>query len=137
MQLIQHLLTLGLIMVLAGCSVCDEGCSSRCQEYFDSHQTAEQGKSKAKQDIINEGYKIYRYDMPPFRTGSWTRYDARFKHFGIQELGGGLGGIPTLEFMQAYNNTMDASLISKYGAEYRKYRSHLLPKNDAEPYKFN
>lgn len=124
-------------MVMAACSVCDDTCSSRCQEYFDSHQTAKQGKSKAKQDIINEGYKIYRYDMPPIRAGSWSRYNARYKHFGIEELGGGLTGVPTLEFMKAYNNEMDSSLRSRYGAEYMNYRSHLIPERDAKPYKFN
>ena len=137
MKLLQYLLSGALIMVLAACSVCDDGCASRCQEYFDSHQTAKQGKSKAKQDIINEGYKIYRYDMPPFRTGSWSKYYARYQHFGIEELGGGLTGIPTLEFMKAYNQRMDASLRSRYGEEYLKYRSFLIPERDAQLYKFN
>jgi hypothetical protein len=137
MKLLQHLFVGGLFMVLAACSVCDDSCSSRCQEYFDSHQTARQGEVKAEQDIINEGYKIYRYDMPPFRTGAWSRYYARNEHFGIEELWGGLTGVPTLAFMKAYNKKMDASLRSRYGEEYLRYRSHLIPGTDAQPYKFD
>ncbi len=137
MKLLQHLFAGGVYILLVACSVCDDRCSSRCQEYFDSHQTARQGGVKAEQDIINEGYKIYRYDMPPIRTGAWSRYYARYEHFGIEELGGGLTGVPTLEFMKAYNKKMDSSLRSRYGAEYLKYRSYLIPGPNDLPCKFD
>ena len=122
---------------ISSCALNSTECSSKCEEYFNSVQTSKQGALKAKSDIIETGYAIYRYDMPGIRTGYWDPYYARFKHFGIKELGGSLGIGPTLEYMNAYNKVMDNGLKQRYGNEYRKYRHKLMPPYGASIYKYS
>lgn len=76
--------------------------------------------------------RIFRYDMPSIRAGSWHSYYARYEHFGIKESSGGWN--ESLAFMKAYNAVMDAALKKRHGREYLKYRSKLIPKIDAAIY---
>jgi ribulose bisphosphate carboxylase small subunit len=86
------------------------------------------GTADAKRHIQDKGYRIIRYDMPLFRTGYWEPYHLPFRHFGIEE---STQLFASLGYCRAYNAEMDRQLMRRYGAEYRKLRSKILPKPDA------
>jgi hypothetical protein len=86
--------------------------------------TAEQGRAAAKRDMVKYGFKILRYDMVPFRTGAWDSYNRPFERFGIREE---CWLAASVEFSNAYNDEMDKALLKRYGEEYRRLRSKILP----------
>lgn len=121
-----------LALLSASCSVDqttrkNQGCE--CDDYFAKRQTKAQGVSAARQDIREKGFRIIRYDMPVVRTGYWEPYQRNFRHFGIEETN---DLFSSMEFCRAYNGEMDRQLLLRYGDGYRRLRSRILPKPDAE-----
>ena len=131
MNKLSGILTLLIFPLILSCSNVKNDDSTKRQDYFEFRQTASQGTKKAKADL-QDGYRIFRYDMPGIRTGAWSEYYARYKHFGIKETSGGWN--ESLDFMKAYNVVMDSALKKKYAKEYLKYRSKLIPAEDAVIY---
>jgi len=96
-------------------------------------QTEAQGIADAKQHIQDKGYRILRYDMPVVRTGYWEPYYRPFRHFGIKESN---ELFASLSYCRAYNAEMDRQLLERYGTEYRRLRSEILPKTGAGLYPY-
>ena len=110
----------------------DVGCDA-CARHFESIQTREQGISDAKKNVREKGFRIIRYDMPGIRTGYWEPYYRPFKHFGIEE---STDWVATLEYCKGFNYEMDRQLKKRYGAEYARLRSEIMPKPGSKRYAY-
>ncbi len=119
-----------MALLLASCSMKSRESveCSPCRDYFASMQTRTQGISDARRHIREKGYRILRYDMPIVRTGYWEPYFLPFQHFGIKESN---ELFASLDYCQGYNSEMDRNLLKRYGTEYRRLRSNILPKPGA------
>lgn len=99
------------------------------QEELSQRQTHQQGVLAAGKYARENGFRIFRYDVPIVRTGYWP-HETLYKHFGIQSWWDSAG---TLSYFKGYNAEMDRLLLKKYGSEYQKYRSQMIPAADAKP----
>jgi hypothetical protein len=106
---------------------------SACDGYWESKQTREQGNDDAKRDVREKGFRILRYDLPAFRTGDWFLHVSRFEHFGIEEAD---EMFASLDYCRAYNAEMDRQLLERYGSEYRRLRSKILPPPGAKRFEY-
>lgn len=120
---------LGATALIGSCSSMSPKVSKETVAGCCHMQTAEEGRTAAKRDLAKDGFKILRYDMIPVRMGNWDSYNRPFKHFGIREEGWLAASI---EFSKAYNNEMDRALLKRYGSEYRRLRSKILPPQGAK-----
>ena len=119
-------------LLIASCAVKpEETKTSACDTHFLHMQTMKQGISDAKCDIRAKGFRILRYDMPMARTGCVEIYNRPFEHFGIVESD---EYCASLDYCRGYNGEMDRQLLKRYGAEYRRLRSEILPAPGAGRY---
>lgn len=120
-----------MVLLLTSCSMDRSGRSKQgtcCEHFVAQRQTQVQGVSAAKRDIREKGFRIIRYDQPWIRTGYWEPYYRNFSHFGIEE-SNELGA--SMDYCRAYNGEMDRQLLLRYGNEYRRLWSQILPKPGA------
>ena len=105
-----------------------------CGKFYESIQTAEQGRLDAKRQVRERGFRILRYDMPGIRTGYWEPYYRPFKHLGIEEAKE--HPMASLDYCKSYNAEMERQLSHRYGSEYQFLREKILPKEGAERIRF-
>lgn len=96
--------------------------------------TVEQGIRDAQYDLAENEFHIFRYDMPPVRTGDWQNYYANFEEFGINEQGSIFN---SLEYCNAYNAVMNKALKKKFGKKYLLKRDQILPPRGAKKFDFD
>ena len=115
-----------MALMIASCSLNSRKTDGHApyRDYLASMQTWTQGISDARRHIREKGYRILRYDTPFARTGYWEPYYLPFRHFGIEESN---ELFAPLEYCRGYNSEMDRSLLKRYGLEYRRLRSEILP----------
>ena len=120
-----------MVLLSASCSMDQSGRSKHgdcCEDFVAQRQTRVQGVAAAKRDIREKGFRIIRYDLPWVRTGAWEQYLRNFRHFGIDESN---EMSASMDYCRAYNGEMDRQLLLRYGDEYRRLRSQILPKPGA------
>src|SRR6478735_8711123 len=107
---------------------------SACCDRYESMQTGAQGVSASKRDERDKGFRILRYDMPPFLSGDVDSLMRDFRHFGIEYSDEFLA---SLEYCHAYNAEMDRKLLERYGTDYHRLRSKILPKPGVGRFQYN
>lgn len=124
------------VLLLGSCSM-DQSHRAKqrtcCEDFVARRKTKAQGVSAARHDVREKGFRIIRYDQPWIRTGYWEPYSRPFRHFGIEE-SNELSA--SMDYCRAYNGEMDRQLLLRYGDEYRRLRSKILPKPGAQRFQF-